>query len=306
VSIHPYIAVRYVRRVVRQVWYSPNRVFGIARLIVVKLARRQLVVALNRPSPRLAFFFNSDCMKSRTIGFKARTENHSVSIVIPNKNSVRLMIGCLRSIRMFWHQSATTITIVDNDSTSSSISKVYEFFGDRLPLKIVKGCHEFNFSRLVNLGAAADTSEFILLFNNDVRPLAAFWLEDLIDIALATEASVVGAVLLYPDNTIQHAGVVNVEGRWEHLDRYTSIAEFDAQYPNLPAALTVPVVTGAVQLIPRRVWEALVGYDESFPTNDGDVDFCLRAKPFGPVVLATKVRLIHIESASRGYGRDGS
>jgi O-antigen biosynthesis protein len=225
------------------------------------------------------------------------------SIIIPNKNSPLLMWRCLLRIYRTTDHHSTEVIVVDNDSRGGLIHSVYRYFAARHQLRIVQGCREFNFSRLVNAGVAASRGTHLVLFNNDVFAIKAHWLVGLQELLEIEGAAVVGATLLYPNMTIQHAGIVEAEpNRYEHIDRYSRSDDFDRSLPSGVVGYSCLAVTGAVLMVRRSVWDALGGFDVAYPQNNGDVDFCLRAASHGGVFVSTTVRLVHLESVSRGYG----
>jgi O-antigen biosynthesis protein len=225
------------------------------------------------------------------------------SIIIPNKNSALLMWRCLLRLYRTTDHGSTEVIVVDNDSRAGPIHIVYRYFAARYQLRIVEGCCEFNFSRLVNAGIDVSRGTHVILFNNDVFAIKAHWLEGLRELLELEGAAVVGATLLYPNMTIQHAGIVEAEpNRYEHIDRYARVDDFDRSLPSGVVGYSCLAVTGAVLMVRRSVWDALGGFDVAYPQNNGDVDFCLRAASHGGVFVSTTVRLVHLESVSRGYG----
>jgi O-antigen biosynthesis protein len=292
----------HLRRYARTLWYRPSLLFRSAKNFHAKLSSGTLQETFDRKPPTLKEAILSGQISIASIEPIQKTPEASVTIVIPNKNACRLIDACLRAILKTTDHPDFEVVIVDNQSFNPFVFLIYSFFSRQMRLRTIRGCREFNFSKLVNLGAAGSSSDFIVLMNNDVRPINKNWLIELLRIHSATTAAVVGPILLYPDNTIQHASVVRSAHGYEHIERFAPISAFDKSFDENASALNVFAVTGALQVVRRSDWISLGGYDENFPENDGDIDFCVRASGLGPVVLATSVRLIHIESASRGYG----
>lgn len=154
----------------------------------------------------------------------------------------------------------------------------------------------FNFSAMVNAGVDRAKHSFVVLLNDDVSALDEGWLEAL------SRHDVSGAVLLYPDGRIQHAGVVVGGGRGPvHI----GMAERGSPslWPWLTTTREVLAVTAACMGFRREVFDTLEGFDTSFPVNYNDVDFCLRAWKAGyRVVLEADAVLQHDESRTRGAG----
>jgi O-antigen biosynthesis protein len=251
---------------------------------------------------RRKIFFIEECSYSDRAG--PLNQNPTFSIVIPNKNSAILIFRCLRQIYRTTQRSATEVVVVDNKSSGWLVRKIYKHFIDRHGLRVVDGCSEFNFSRLVNIGVAHSLGKYVILYNNDVLAMEANWLDALAELLTLGSASVVGAVLYYPNETVQHAGIAEIaNGRYEHIERYTKKVEFQNALPKNVLGYSCIAVTGAVMMIPRKIWDSLAGFDPRFPENNGDVDFCLRAVKFGGVFVSVRTHLVHLESISRGYGR---
>jgi GT2 family glycosyltransferase len=160
----------------------------------------------------------------------------------------------------------------------------------------------FNFSRLANAGVAQSSGEVVLLLNDDVEPIRTGWLHRMVDAVMRPDVGAVGARLVYPDRSIQHAGVaMGIGGVCGHLWR--GLREQDAArcpyvvYPGERMA-----VTGACMAVRRDVFNRVGGFDEvSFPVSLNDIDFCLRVRSLGlRNIYRGDAVLIHYESQSRG------
>ncbi len=162
----------------------------------------------------------------------------------------------------------------------------------------------FNYAQSNNVAAATCTSPLICLLNDDVSASEPGWLAAMVGHLSDRTVGVVGALLLYPDETVQHAGVVLLpDGTGEHLHRLRSCPK--GHLPQDIISQDVSAVTGACLLTRRTVWDRLGGLDEAFPTAFNDVDFCLRVHEIGQrVVIAADARLTHAESTTFGshYG----
>jgi O-antigen biosynthesis protein len=225
-----------------------------------------------------------------------------VSIIIPFKDRPELLRGCLRSLRRTAHRDFEVV-LVDNGSEEE---RTRCFLGKARRRRVVVECPgEFNFARLCNAGARAARGEFLLFLNNDTEVLHPGWLERLLRVARRPDVGVVGATLLYPDGTIQHAGLFpRAGGVWVHGYRGLT-PDAPGDRGELGYVRTVPAVTGACLLIGREFFEELGGFDERLPTTYNDVDLCLRARARGRLVAVTPhARLLHFEAISRGYTTD--
>ena len=148
--------------------------------------------------------------------------------------------------------------------------------------------------------------EFVLLLNNDTEVLTPGWLSQMLLYARVPGVGAVGAFLLYPNGTVQHAGLVlGIQGPANHAHRGAAAA--DAGYlGRLRCAHNVSAVTGACMLVRRSVWGAVGGMDEALPVAYNDVDFCLALRKAGlRCVVTPDARLCHYESLSRGVDVSG-
>ena len=160
---------------------------------------------------------------------------------------------------------------------------------------------EFNYSIINNLAAKQTKSDYILLLNNDVRVITNGWLERMLGYAAQKHIGAVGAKLLYPNDTIQHAGVVLGIGVASHV-----FLEQPRKAVLWGGRLSVPhnysAVTGACLMVSRKKWNEVGGLEEQLKVAYNDIDFCLKLldKGYYNVILPT-VELYHYESKSRGY-----
>ena len=214
-----------------------------------------------------------------------------VSIVIPFKDQLALLRrGTYRRLE---------IVLVDNASTAPDMVRYLERVCRRRGFRVVQCPGDFNFARICNLGAQHAGGDYLLFLNNDVEVQAPRWLELMLEVAGHPQVGIVGAALLYPDGTLQHAGIEPTpDGAWRHVDR--------GQPPELlgDEVRSVSAVTGACLLIRRDRFLELNGFSEQFPVTLNDVDLCCRARQRGWLtVVAPRARLVHFESLSRGYSR---
>jgi GT2 family glycosyltransferase len=235
--------------------------------------------------------------------------NPTVSLIIPNRNRPDLLKSCLKFLERI-QGIDLDLVIVDNDSDDRETLKLYGDLRQRIGAQIVNAGSKFNYSRMVNLGVTASNSEYIALVNNDIEFKIAGEFESLVQQAMRPEVGIVGARLFYPSGKIQHAGVVIDTGILQNFDK-----EFRCQHvlrsgrknedhPFFPqnANRNYLAVTGAVQVMKRKTFDLLGGYDEVYlPIEYNDIDFCLRAKQEGLRVLCVALDgVYHRESESRG------
>jgi GT2 family glycosyltransferase len=189
------------------------------------------------------------------------------------------------------------IVIVDNDSESQ---EARDYFAAS-PHRLLHYAGPFNFSAINNFAVEQTDCPWLLFLNNDVEVIESEWLSAMIEHVQRPEVGAVGARLLYPDNTVQHAGVVlGVGGIAQHAFR-----GFGAEEPGVCRQLQVTrnysSVTGACLLTRRDVFDEMGGFDEErLPVTFNDVDLCLKMRRAGYLVVYTPfAKLYHHESATR-------
>ena len=235
-------------------------------------------------------------------------KNHMVSIVIPTKDGGFRLERCLNSLTRS-NYGDFEVVVVDNGSKDERTYKIYRRWKDRLTLRIFQLNIDFNFSKLVNCGVANSRGDFIVLLNDDTELISPDnWIQEMLGYAEREEIGCVGALLLYPDNTIQHGGIflgVSGDPNTPPVAR-NAFKDFPVSYPGYYDRLKVvsnfSAVTAACMMVKRRLWEEVDGFDESLRVSFNDVDFCLKLLDRGyRHVLLPHVKFYHYESESRGY-----
>jgi len=216
------------------------------------------------------------------------------SIVIPLFNRAELTRQCLTALAAVTDDVPFEVILVDNGSSDGTAQLLGELSGN---LQVIRNEENLGFARACNQGAAAAHGRNLVFLNNDTIPLRG-WLRALVDaIDARPDCSVVGSKLLYPDGTIQHAGVVFNHSRQAcHL-----YAHLPGDFAPANRAREFQVVTAACMLVRREAFEAAGGFDEGFRNSFEDVDLCLRIREQGGRVLyEPKSVLFHLESQSEG------
>jgi GT2 family glycosyltransferase len=159
----------------------------------------------------------------------------------------------------------------------------------------------FNFSHINNYAARRTSGRFLLFLNNDTEVVTPDWIEALVEQAQRPPIGAVGALLLYADETIQHAGVVlRIGGIAGHGHRFLP-ADTPGYYYTVKTVNNFSAVTGACVMIRRDVFDAVGGFDEGLAVAFNDVDLCLRIREHGfRIVYVPHAVLYHFESKSRG------
>jgi GT2 family glycosyltransferase len=220
------------------------------------------------------------------------------SIVIPVHNQAALTRQCLEALL----GDAVTVsheTIVVDDASTDSTAELLSGYADRV--QVVSRHENGGFAAACNDGAAAAGGEYLIFLNNDTIPTAG-WLDTLVaHLEANQQAAVVGAKLLFPNETVQHAGVVICQDR---LPRHLYVG-FPKDHPAVSRSRRFQVVTAACMLVRRSVFEEAEGFDSAFRNSLEDADFCLRLGELGHEVhYCHESVLYHLESVSRGKRSD--
>ncbi|WP_088890484.1 glycosyltransferase [Leptolyngbya ohadii] len=227
-----------------------------------------------------------------------------VSIIIPTRDLGRLVNQCLDSIFTKTTYPNYEVILIDNGSTEAYTEKVINDWLNREPERF--RCYSlpipFNYSKLNNFGVSKASGDYLLFLNNDTEVLTPDWLEIMVGHAQRKSVGAVGSLLLYPDDTIQHAGVtIGMGGVAGHL--YVRMPRTESGYfGQLRTVTNYSAVTGACLMCRRDVFEAVGGFNEAMPVAFNDIDLCLRIVQQGYHNLCTtQAVLYHYESKSRGY-----
>ena len=222
-----------------------------------------------------------------------------VSIIVPTKDRVDLLRNCIRSIEEKTHYRPYEIIIIDNNSAEPESIKYLDTLS--LRHRVFRYDRAFNFSTIINFGADRAEGDYLVFVNNDTEVIEPEWLTAMIEQAQRPEVGVVGAKLLYPNNCIQHAGVlVGFCGGAGHAfrnlpDNRTAYFGFADVIRNTSA------VTAACMAVRRKLFLDFGGFDEQLKVVFNDVDFCLRVRKQGYRVVYTPLAVLyHFESATRG------
>ena len=227
-----------------------------------------------------------------------------VSILIPTCDHIRDLETCVESIYARTTYPDFEILLIENNSKEEQTFRSYERMQKEHPdtLKVVTWTGKgFNYSALNNFGAQYATGEYLLLLNNDTEVITPGWLEEMVMYAQQKRVGCVGAKLLYPDDTIQHAGVgFGIGGVAGHLHKYFP-ATSDGYMGRLNYVQDVYGDTAACLLIRKEIYDEVHGLDESYAVAFNDVDFCVRVREAGYTNVFTPfAQLYHYESKSRG------
>jgi glycosyltransferase involved in cell wall biosynthesis len=224
-----------------------------------------------------------------------------VSIIIPTRDRVGLLRGCVESIRARTDYPEYEIVIVDNQSIEAETVAYLDGLRDDDGIRILSYDASFNYSAINNWAASQCSGTLLCLLNNDIEVIRPDWLSEMAGQALRPEVGAVGAMLYYPDGTIQHAGVILGIGGVANHAFLGQPAGSPGHGARALVAQDLSAVTGACMVVRRDVYERVGGLDEQLQVAFNDIDFCLRVQQAGYRVVWTPfAELCHHESASRG------
>jgi O-antigen biosynthesis protein len=226
-----------------------------------------------------------------------------VTIIIPTKNLGDVLDQCLSSIFEQTDYPDYEVLLIDNGSTESKALAVIQQWQTQEPNRFRSEVLDipFNYSKINNYAAQLARGNYLLFLNNDTEVLAADWLSSLVEQAQRPEIGAVGALLLYPDHTIQHAGVVlGIGGAAGHSHKHFP-ADADGYFGQIKTVNNYSSVTAACLMCRREVFEQVGGFTEDLAVSLNDVDLCLKMLNAGYWnVYLPHVTLYHYESKSRG------
>ena len=228
-----------------------------------------------------------------------------ISILIPSKDHREDLSRCVDSIRRKSSWKNWEILIIENNSTEPETFAYYQELEQDSRIRVLRWEKGFNYSALNNFGAREARGEYLLLLNNDTEVISPDWMQEMLMYAQRADVGAVGAKLYYPDHTIQHAGIgVGIMHLAGHYHRHFA-GDHPGYMGRLIYAQNMSAVTAACMMVPRRVYEEMGGMDEGYSVVFNDVDFCLRIRQAGYLIVWTPwAELTHYESKSRGQDED--
>ncbi len=229
-------------------------------------------------------------------------KKEKVSIIIPNKEHKNDLKRCIDSIRKKTKYTNYDIVIVENGSQSDEIKQYYKEISKQSGIKVIEWDKGFNFSAINNYGVKNVDGEYIILLNNDVEIISESWIDEMLTYAQLPEVGAVGCILYYPDDTVQHAGVIlGIGGVAGHSHKHFKSSQRGYNDRMLyPQELSA--VTAACMMTKKETYLKAGGLDERFQVAFNDIDYCMQVRKLGLKVMFTPyAKLYHHESISRGY-----
>ena len=225
-----------------------------------------------------------------------------VSILIPNKDHTDDLEKCLHSIYAKTTYENFEVIVIENNSTDPATFDYYKRIPERYDnARVVMYRGGFNFSRINNFGRKYAAGKYLLLLNNDSEVIGGDWLTQMAGECAQPGVGICGAMLYYPDDTIQHAGIITGLGGYAgHSHKYHKRGGSGYMF-RLATVQDFSAVTAACLLVRTAVYDSVHGLDEEFTVAYNDVDFCLRVRDAGwRIVWTPYAELYHHESKSRG------
>ncbi|WP_312593751.1 glycosyltransferase [Stutzerimonas nitrititolerans] len=212
-----------------------------------------------------------------------------VSIIVPTKDQLPMLQRCVESLLEGTAYANYELLIVDNNSETPEalawFAGIEAMKEDRV--RILRYPHPFNYSAINNMAAREARGEYLVLLNNDTAVISESWLDELLNHAQRPEVGIVGAKLLYPDGRIQHAGVVlGLCGPAEHVFIGEPV-DAPGYMQRLQVDQNYSAVTAACLMVRKSIYEQVGGLDESFTVSYNDVDFCLKVREAGYLLVWT-------------------
>lgn len=229
-----------------------------------------------------------------------------VSILIPTRDHAKITGACLKSIFEKTTYKNYEVIVIDNGSVEKETVDLFnKYKKEHKNFKVFVEDIEFNYSKLNNLAAKKAKGDFLVLLNNDTEIISPNWLEMLVGYAMQPHVGAVGPKLLYPDNTVQHAGVILGLGGVASHAYLGSEREDLGLYGRLRVPYDYAAVTGACLCVSKKKFEEVGGLEEDLKVAYNDIDFCLKLLEKGYYnVFLPMVELYHHESKSRGSDFD--
>jgi GT2 family glycosyltransferase len=227
-----------------------------------------------------------------------------ISIIIPTKDNVKILKNCIESILAKTTYLNYEIVIVDNQSVNEETFTYYDSFKNCKKIKLLHYEKPFNFSAMNNFAVSRVDSPYVLFLNNDTEIITREWLTAMLEHAQRENIGAVGAKLLYPDATIQTAGLVlGIFGNPPVAGHaYRHLAERPGFCDSASIIRNVSAVTAACLLTKKSIFERIGGFDEKLAIAFNDVDLCLKLRDSGYLLIYTPYATIfHSESLSRGF-----
>lgn len=224
-----------------------------------------------------------------------------ISVVIPSKDQWETLKACLDSIREKTTYPDYEIIVVENNSREPETFEYYKTIDGKDNIRVITWDKPFNYSAINNFGIRHASGQYVICLNNDIQVITGGWMEELLGVCQREEVGVVGAKLYYPDDTIQHAGiVVGIGGIAGSL--FVGMKRERSGYLHKASLMQdLSAVTAACMMVKKKAFEEAGGFEEKLAVAFNDVDLCLKIREKGYLVVYDPyVEMYHYESKTRG------
>ncbi len=303
--LNPFVAIR------RDLWNDVNeQLYGQHFFLSDKVANLSSQEVFHIPKVLASVRINGDGThlepSCRRVTYELPGPVPTVSILIPTRNQGKMLERCLNSVFEVTDYPDFEVILVDHETDEAKALDVIEKSKKHKNLRVLTFKGSFNFSKMMNLAAEASSGKVLISLNNDTEIVDPEWLTELVSQVSRPEVGVAGALLLFGDNTVQHAGIhPGKGGLMGHGHKHLS-GESSGYFSRLKAVHEVAAVTGACMAIEKSTWFELGGLDQNnLAVAYNDVDLCLKARKKGLKVIFTPyAKVVHHESVSRGLDND--
>lgn len=229
-------------------------------------------------------------------------EEAKVSIIIPFKDEVELLKSCLASIFEKTNYTDFEIILVSNKSVAPTTFQYLDKIKNKEGIQCFEYNVPFNYSKINNWAVQKAKGDYLLFLNNDIEVISKSWLTTMVTHIQRDEVGAVGAKLLYPDNSVQHAGViVGIGGVADHI--FNSFPDLhDGYFGRANVVQNLSACTAACLMVKKSDFNLVNGFDEdNLAVEFNDVDLCLKLRAMDKtIVYNPHAKLYHYESKSRG------
>ncbi len=271
-----------------------------------RLGRKALALFLRRRHIE-AVVLSEIAQRRYQVKYRLPESRPTLSIIIPIKDEVELLDTCLSSLVEHDTLDRCEFVIVDNRSQDPATKEYLEDLDCKLPhVRIVTYDKPYNPPAIANAAAATCTSDYLLFLDNDTEVISEGAVSAMLAHCMREDVGVVGVKLLYPDDTIQHAGIM--------VGAYGSAGNVGVNLPRsapgyakrFMCASNLSAVSGSAMMVKRSAFVEVGGFDERFMVSCHDVDFCLKvAKAGWRVAYNGDIELYHQENATSGHTLSG-
>jgi GT2 family glycosyltransferase len=225
-----------------------------------------------------------------------------VSIIIPTKNNKEILHKCIKSITSKTIYSNYEIIVVNNNSDESQTLNYFEELKKESNIEVIKDKRDFNFSAINNTAVEHAKGSYICFLNDDTEVITSDWLSEMVSIAVQPNVGAVGAKLWYPNQTLQHGGVIlGIAGIGSHSHKHLSKG-YDGYFNRAGLIQNFSAITAACMLLSKKLFQKVGGFDEeNLSVAYNDLDLCLKIQELNYRIVWTPfAELYHHESMSRG------